>query len=164
MDIAETHDGSRQWVGRTPVERVGDLVVDRLIMQMIRHHSNDARDRADLLDYVLADGMLCMERFGILLRHVGPRLPFAAAEMKILRPAGRTLLCNIDFGPETGLWWRDGTLWQAFGQMPDTLVVQMPGRALRDLVTHPYLPTDISIATFTSSGERWQATLGRTVS
>ena len=97
-----------------------------------------------------------MRQLGILLAHMGPRLPIMAEDVHVERKnQGRVLRAEIRFS--LNVRWITGKLCISRPHLPDTVVAAAIGRPMTDILDHPYIPANLIIASMEEHNGRWVA-------
>lgn len=132
--------------------------VDPVLLTLARHHSLDDDDVYAILDFVSC-AKVEMRQFGILLSNIGRRRAPLIDGIEVSTYGGSdTMLSNMTFAGH-GMKWIGGRISLRRDMPPDTVVTALAGRPLRDLVTHPYLPTDVRIDTLNPRDDGWSVGL-----
>lgn len=140
-----------QWASET----IDGRRIDVMLSTMIRHHVTTDEEFADVLEFMT---MPCdMKHFGILVRHIGRKLPLAVNYLNIERQhENNTLRGYMHFGPE--LYWGRGQL--IIGtRLPEAVLMALEGRLMTEVIDHPYIPRTLRIASMRpeKGSNRWIA-------
>lgn len=145
--------GYRIFRGNIVETRSNGKHIDPVLMNMARHHC-ETDDEIDQLIEFLGLRPIHHRQLDILLRHMGRRVPFLGTSVAIDAWEGdRLITCTMTMG--NGLVWSRNRLIYQNGVIPETLRTTLRGRGLGELVLHPYLPTDLTLANMTQAKDHW---------
>ena len=145
----ENHIASRPRLKNVEFE---DVVVDAAYAQLLRHHTSTPDELAEAVAF--SQELFTMRQLGILLAHMGPRLPLAAEDVHVERKnRGGVLRADIRFSLHVR--WTSGRLCISRPHLPDTLAMAAIGRPLRDVLDHPYIPENLVIASIDERDRQW---------
>jgi hypothetical protein len=146
------------------VEQMGPkLYVDPVLSSLIRHHvgEGDDEDTVRLTAGLLRFVSLRIERdhLDVLLQMLPNPLPFAAVNLST-RTDGMAhdvvrITCSTLLAP--GVFWDGSSLKCENSVLPESVRTIARGMPLGDLVGHPYLPTDLPLASITQGKTHWVA-------
>lgn len=128
-------------------------LLDPVLFAIVRHHADSEEDRVDLVEF-MRTGVVGVAQLRILLRHLGNRRPLLMDGFSTSTTAGRlpgrsgaklrnaTCTMSLDNGRAS---WAQGRLTVNRLKLPETVLSNLDGRPLGDVVDHPYLPGDLVI-------------------
>lgn len=129
--------------------------VDPVLMSMARHHGETDEQIDEIVEFCSLRP-IHVRQLDILLRNIGRRIPFLGSAIGVTTWEGdRLAICTMNMG--NGLVWGSNQLKCSDSVIPETLRVTMRGRALGEVVEHPYLPKDLVLATVTQAKDHWVA-------
>lgn len=129
-------------------------MLDPVLFAVIHHHADSKDDRLDLIEFVRT-GVTGIDQLRVLLKHLGNRRPLLMDAFSTGTTAGRlpgrggaklrnaTCTMSLDHGR---VCWGQGRLTVNRMKLPETVLSNLDGRPLGDVVDHPYLPGDLVIA------------------
>lgn len=122
--------------------------LDPMLLGLIRYHASDAGEEDDLIEF--CDHPVRLEQLAIVVRLLKRPRPLLIDEISVdQRDDAITAHMQKGLASDSIEWsWRSNTVVHFGATVPETIAQRLVGRPLGDLMTHPYMPTDLVITDF----------------